>query len=95
MHLRIGIKEAGERWETVEKTHGSASLAEEKNAGLEKHIGFSFRDTAGILKQILSQHPKVDLVQLQLNYLDRENEIIQSRKCYETAKQYRLLLLDQ
>ena len=79
---------AGERRETAEKTHVFEFLAEKKAAGLVKHIGFSFHDTADVLEQILSEHTEVDFVQLQLNYLDWENEIIQSRKCYETAKRY-------
>ena len=79
---------AGERRETAEKTHVFEFLAEKKAAGLVKHIGFSFHDTADILEQILSEHTEVDFVQLQLNYLDWENEIIQSRKCYETAKRH-------
>lgn len=36
----------------------------------------------------MSEHTEVDFVQLQLNYLDWENEIIQSHKCYETAKRH-------
>ena len=34
------------------------------------------------------EHPEVDFVQLQINYLDWENDVIQSRKCYETAVRY-------
>lgn len=48
----------------------------------------AFHDTADILEQILSEHIEIDFVQLQLNYLDWENEIIQSHKCYETAKRH-------
>ena len=79
---------AGDRRETAEKTQVFEFLAEKKAAGLVKHIGFSFHDTADVLEQILSEHTEVDFVQLQLNYLDWENEIIQSQKCYETAKRY-------
>lgn len=79
---------ARERQKTAEKTHVFEFLAKKKAAGLVKHIGFSFHDTADTLEQILSEHPEVDFVQLQLNYLDWENEIIQSRKCYETAKRH-------
>lgn len=79
---------AGERRETAEKTHVFDFLAKKKAAGLVKNIGFSFHDTADMLDRILTEHPEVDFVQLQLNYLDWENEIIQSRKCYETAKRH-------
>ena len=40
------------------------------------------------MEEILTAHPKVDFVQLQLNYLDWENESIQSRKCYEAARKH-------
>lgn len=79
---------AGERREAAERTQVFSFLAEKKAAGLVKNIGFSFHDTADILEQILSEHPEVDFVQLQLNYLDWENEVVQSRKCYETAKRH-------
>ena len=59
--------------------------AEKKTEGKVKHIGFSFHDTAEVLEQILTEHPEVEYVQLQLNYLDWEDENVQARKCYEVA----------
>lgn len=78
----------GNRRKMAKDTHIFDFLAEKKAAGLVKQIGFSFHDTADVLEQILSEHPEVDFVQIQLNYLDWENDTIQSRKCYETAKKY-------
>ncbi len=60
-------------------------LAEKKKAGLVKHIGFSFHDSADFLDQVLTEHPEMEFVQLQINYLDWDSEGIQSRLCYETA----------
>ena len=42
-----------------------------------------------MLDGILTEHPEIDFVQIQQNYLDWENDTIQSRKCYETAKRHR------
>lgn len=56
-----------------------------KEEGRARHIGFSFHDTADILEQILTEHPEMEFVQLQINYVDWENNGIQARKCYETA----------
>ncbi|WP_062327316.1 aldo/keto reductase [Treponema endosymbiont of Eucomonympha sp.] len=56
-----------------------------KAEGKIKHIGFSFHDTAELLDEILTDYPDFEFVQLQINYLDWDNEGIQSRKCYETA----------
>ncbi len=40
------------------------------------------------MDKVLSEHPEVDFVQLQINYLDWDNESIQSRKCYEVAQKH-------
>ena len=56
-----------------------------KEKGLVKHIGFSFHDTANVLDEILTKHPEMEFVQLQLNYGDWESGSVQSRKCYEVA----------
>jgi predicted aldo/keto reductase-like oxidoreductase len=60
-------------------------LTELKAQGKAKKIGFAYHDTAALLDEILTKHPEVDYVQLQINYLDWESESIQSRRCYETA----------
>ena len=60
-------------------------IAKKKEEGKIKHIGFSFHDTAEVLDKILTEHPEVELVQLQINYIDWESEAIQSRKCYEVC----------
>ncbi len=60
-------------------------LIEKKKQGLVKHIGFSYHDSAEFLNQVLTEHPEMEFVQLQMNYLDWESAEVQSRKCYEVA----------
>lgn len=60
-------------------------LAGKKEQGLVKHIGFSFHDRADLLDRVLTEHPEMEFVQLQINYLDWDNDGIQSRKCYEVC----------
>ncbi|MEW9079884.1 aldo/keto reductase [Terrisporobacter glycolicus] len=60
-------------------------VQKKKEEGKIKSVGFSFHDKADLLEEILTAHPNVDFVQLQLNYIDWDNESIQSRKCYEIA----------
>ena len=36
----------------------------------------------------MKAHPEVEYVQLQLNYLDWEDEAIQAKACYEIATRY-------
>lgn len=78
----------GDRREIAEKVQVFDFLKRKKGEGFVKNIGFSFHDTADVLDELLSQHPEVDVVQLQINYLDWESVVIQSRKCYETATRY-------
>lgn len=60
-------------------------LIEKKKQGFVKHIGFSYHDSAEFLDQVLTEHPEMEFVQLQMNYLDWESAEVQSRKCYEVA----------
>lgn len=63
-------------------------LKEKKEKGFVKNIGFSFHDNADFLDKVLSEHPEIEFVQLQLNYLDWNSEGVQSRKSYEVAKKH-------
>ena len=60
-------------------------LKELKETGKVIRIGFSYHDTADLLDEILTAHPEIDCILIQLNYADWGSESIQSRKCYETA----------
>lgn len=64
-------------------------LREKKTEGKAKRIGFSYHGNATLLDQILTAHPEVDVVLIQLNYLDWESEGIQSRACYETCLKHK------
>lgn len=60
-------------------------LRQLKQEGKIRHIGFSYHDHAELLDRILTEHPEVEYVQIQLNYLDWESPAVQAGKCYETA----------
>ncbi len=77
-----------ERYEIYKKYDCLSWIAEKKRQGLIKHMGFSFHDTAEVLDQILTEHPEMEFVQLQINYLDWDSEGVQSRKCYEVATKH-------
>lgn len=74
-----------DRYEKTEAFGGFAFARRMQEEGKIRKFGFSFHDDADTLDRILTEHPEVDFVQLQINYLDWENPVIQSRKCYETA----------
>lgn len=59
-----------------------------KAEGKIRHFGISFHDRAVVLDQILTEYPQVEVVQLQLNYLDWEDPAVESRKCYEVCRKH-------
>ncbi len=66
---------------------------EKKAEGKIRHFGFSFHGTPELLEEILSKHPEVEIVQIQLNYADWENPLVQSGKLYEILRKYNLPIL--
>ncbi len=63
-------------------------LRARKEEGLIKHLGFSFHDKAEVLDKILTAHPDMEFVQLQINFADWESPSVESRKCYEVAQKH-------
>lgn len=61
-----------------------------KEQGLIRHFGFSFHDTPELLDRLLTEHPQVEFVQLQINYMDWEDQNVQSRRCYEVAVKHQV-----
>lgn len=56
--------------------------------GKIKHFGISFHDTADVLEQILTEYPQIEVVQIQLNYVDYDDPAVQSRKCLEVCNKH-------
>jgi predicted aldo/keto reductase-like oxidoreductase len=75
-------------FEKYNKFHLWDFVKEQKEKGLIKHYGFSFHAGPQLLDRLLTEHPDVDFVQLQLNYADWENEKITSRANYEVARKH-------
>lgn len=63
-------------------------IAEKKAEGVIRHAGFSFHSTPEELDELLSAHPEMEFVQLQINYADWDNPAVQSRRCYEVARKH-------
>ena len=72
-------------YEKYQREHAYEEAFAARDAGLVRHVGFSFHSSAAFLDRILTDHPDVEFVQLQVNYLDWENGVIQSRECCEVA----------
>ena len=63
-------------------------VKEKKAEGLIRHLGFSFHGGPALLEELLTAHPEVDFVQLQINYADWENPSVASRANYEAARRH-------
>ena len=63
-------------------------VKEQKAKGLIKHWGFSFHADPELLEELLTAHPEVDFVQLQINYADWEHPGVASRRNWEICKQH-------
>lgn len=59
-----------------------------KEEGLIRHLGFSFHDSPEMLDEILTEYPETETVQIQLNYLDAEDEQVQGMKAYEVCRKH-------
>ena len=77
------------RYEDICKPLGLFEFIQEKKAaGIIKHIGFSFHDSAEVLDKILFEHPEIEFVQIVVNYFDWNSYVIQSRDCYEVIRRH-------
>lgn len=64
-------------------------ISEKKALGKIKHTGFSFHDSPELLERILCEHPEVEYVQLQINYIDWDSPAVCGRQCYEIAAKHK------
>ena len=63
-------------------------VGEQKEKGIIKNVGFSFHDSPELLEEVLTAHPEVDFVQLQINYADWDDPKVASRANYEVARKF-------
>ncbi len=56
---------------------------QKKAEGKIRHFGFSFHGSPALLEQVLDDHPEIEFVQIQLNYLDWENPVVRSGELYQ------------
>ena len=59
-----------------------------KEQGKLRHLGISFHDQADFLERVLTEHPEIEVVQIQLNYLDWDDPNIQSGPVYDVCRKF-------
>ena len=75
-------------YQHFQKTNAYEECLKLKEEGKIKHLGISFHDTAEMLEQILTDHPEVEIVQIQFNYADYLSPSVQSKKVYEVCRKF-------
>lgn len=75
-------------FQTFKQNHAYEISLQLKEEGKIRHLGISFHDKAEILDQILTEYPQIEVVQIQFNYVDFEDEKVESRKCYEVCRKH-------
>ncbi len=79
-------------YQRYEKLHLWDFVREQKEKGLIRNLGFSFHAGPELLDKLLTEHPEVDFIQLQINYADWENPKVTSRQNYEVARRHGKLI---
>lgn len=76
---------SAERHKFFTETNAYNVVQELKAEGKIRHVGMSFHDSAEVLDRILTEHPELEVVQLQFNYVDYEDDDVQSKACYDVC----------
>ncbi|MBR0270711.1 MAG: aldo/keto reductase [Methanobrevibacter sp.] len=75
--------------ELAESAKSFEFIKKAKDEGKALKIGISFHDKADLLEEVLEKYGDIiDIVQLQLNYLDWNDQRIQSNKCNKLCSKY-------
>lgn len=79
-------------WFKLAESHETFEYVKKmKEKGIAKKIGFSFHDTSDLLEKVLDKYANIlDVVQLELNYLDWKDPAIEASKCYELCVKHGL-----
>lgn len=79
-------------WYKLAEKHKSFEYVKKiKNDGIARKIGISFHDHASLLEEVLDKYGDfLDVVLLELNYLDWEDPAIESHKCYDLCVKHGL-----
>ncbi len=77
-----------DRYEKAKEMGVFEFVREKKARGKVRHIGFSFHDSPEVLDRILTEQPEMEVVQLQINYLDWQDSGVRAKECYEIARKH-------
>ena len=76
---------SAQRHEKYTATRAYDIVKQLKAEGRIRHIGISFHHSAQVLDWILTERPEIEVVQLQFNYVDMLDPVVQSKACYDVC----------
>ena len=79
---------SAEVYEKFTRLHAFEAVQTLKSKGKIRHMGISFHDKPAVLEQILTEHPEIEVVQIQLNYLDYDDPSIESGAVYQVCRKF-------
>ena len=75
-------------YQKFKRLHAYETAYQLKKEGKIRHLGLSFHDKAEVLDMILSEHPEIEIVQIQFNYVDYDDLAVESKKVYDVCVKY-------
>ena len=75
-------------FDKFKKCRAYETALELKEQGRVRHFGISFHDKAEVLDKILTEYPQIEIVQIQFNYVDYNDESVESKKVYDVARKH-------
>ena len=76
----------GEIYQKIQSLDLMDALIQLKRDGRTRHIGLSFHDSPELLDQILTEHPELEYIQLQLNYFDWDSPYVAAGRCNKAGR---------
>ncbi len=86
--LYLMHSQSAEVYEKFKRCRAYETALEFREKGLIRHFGISFHDRPEMLEQILTEYPQIEAVQIQFNYMDYDDPVVQSRRCYEVCRKF-------
>ena len=80
--------QTGEVYEKFLKHNAYDAVRKLRDSGKIRHFGISFHDKPQVLRRILTEQPDIEVVQIQLNYLDIDSPSIESGAVYEVCREF-------
>ena len=75
-------------YEKFKKCRAYETAFDLKTEGKIRHVGLSFHDKAEVLDRILTDYPELEIVQIQLNYVDYRDASVDSKNVYEVCEKH-------